>query len=73
MQDGCKVFIDTYMASNGSCFMVTWTIFTNNHLEGGLTQIQEIIALRTLTTVDFFYYIMCEDPHEWKFVKIAFG
>ena len=26
MQDGCKVHVDSYMASNGSCFMVTWTI-----------------------------------------------
>ena len=23
MQDGCKVYMDSYMASNGSCFMVT--------------------------------------------------
>ena len=29
MQDGCKV----HMASNGSCFMVTWTIFKNRLLE----------------------------------------
>ena len=27
MQDGCKVYMDSYMALNGSCFMVTWTIF----------------------------------------------
>ena len=26
MQDGCKVYMDSYMASNGSCFMVTWII-----------------------------------------------
>ena len=26
MQDGCKVYMDSYMASDGSCFMVTWTI-----------------------------------------------
>ena len=25
MQDGCKVYMDSYMASNGPCFMVTWT------------------------------------------------
>ena len=29
MQDECKVCIDSYMASNGSCFMATWTIFKN--------------------------------------------
>ena len=38
MQDGCKVYVDSYMASNGSCFMVTWTIFKNHVLEVGLTQ-----------------------------------
>ena len=27
MQDGCKVSMDSYMASTGSCFMVTWIIF----------------------------------------------
>ena len=27
MQDGCKVCMDSYMTSDGSCFMVTWTIF----------------------------------------------
>ena len=64
MQDGCKVYMDSYMASNGSCFMVTWTIFKNHLLEVGLTQNQETMALRTLTTVDLFYFIMCEDPHE---------
>ena len=38
MQDGCKLYVDSYMASNGSCFIVTWTTF-NNHLFGvGLTQ-----------------------------------
>ena len=29
MQDGCKVYMDFYMASNGSCSMVTWTVFQN--------------------------------------------
>jgi hypothetical protein len=32
-----KVYMDCYMASNGSCFMVTWTIFKNHLLEVGLT------------------------------------
>jgi hypothetical protein len=27
-------------------------------------QNRETMALRTLTTVDLFYFIMCEDPHE---------
>ena len=38
--------------------------FKNHLLEVGLTQNQEIMALQKLTTVDLFYSIMCEDPHE---------
>ena len=64
MQDGCKVYMDSYMASNGSCFMVTWSIFKNHLLEEGLTQNQETMALRTLITVDLLYFNMREDPHE---------
>ena len=30
----------------------------------GLTQNWESMALRTLTTIDSFYFIMGEDPHE---------
>ena len=58
MQDGCKVYVDSYMASNGSCFMVTWIIFENHLLEGGLTQNWGTMALRMLTTVDLLYLIM---------------
>ena len=63
MQDGCKIYMDSYMASNGSCFVVTWTIF-KNHLLGRPNTNRETMALQTLTTVFFFYFIMCEDPHE---------
>ena len=66
MQDGRKVYTDSYTASNGSCFMVTWIIFKNHRLEVGLTQNQETMALRTLTTVGLFYFIMREDPREYK-------
>ena len=45
MQDGCKVYVDSYMASNGSCFMVTRTIFQNHFLEVGLTQTRHPLAL----------------------------
>ena len=34
IQDGCKVDVDCYLASNGSCFMVTWTIFQKSLLGG---------------------------------------
>ena len=54
------------MVSNGSRFMVTWTISKNHLLEIGLTQFRETVALRMLTTVDLFYFIVCEDPHEQK-------
>ena len=73
MHDGCKVWVDPYMASIGSCFMVTWTIFKNHLLEVGLTQNHETIALQRLTTVGLFYSIMCEDLHEYKFSEIVFG
>jgi hypothetical protein len=72
MQDGCKAYMDSYMdsymASNGSCSMVSWIIFNNHLLEVGLTQIQETMALRTLTTVGLFYF-----HHVYKFIEIAFG
>jgi hypothetical protein len=71
MQDGCQVYMDSYMTSNGSCFMITWTVFKNHLLEAGLTQNQVTMALRTLTTIDLVYFIMCEDPH--GFIEIAFG
>ena len=57
MQDRCKVYMDSYMALNGSCFMVTWTLFKNHFLEIGLTQIRETMALWMLTTVDLFYFM----------------
>ena len=47
--------------------------FKNHLLKVGLTQNRETMALRTLTTVDLFYSIMCEDLHEYEFIEIAFG
>ena len=64
MQDGCTIYMDSYMASNGSCVMVTLIIFKNHLLEVGLTQDQETVARGTLTIVDLFYFIMRKDPHE---------
>ena len=64
MQDGRKVYMDAYMASNKSCFMVTWTFFKNHLLEVGLTQKWETMALRMFTIIYLFYFIMCEDPYE---------
>ena len=62
MQDGCKVYVDSYMASNGSCFMVTLTMFKNHLFEVGLTQNWETMALQNVTPVDLLHSIMREDP-----------
>ena len=64
MQDGCKVYLDSYMALYGPCNMVTWTILKNRLLEVGLTQNRETLALQTLKTVNLLHFIMCKDPHE---------
>jgi hypothetical protein len=44
-----KSTMDSYMAPNGSCFMLK-----NHLLEVGLTQLQETMALRMLIFVDLF-------------------
>ena len=64
MIGGRKVYMDSYMTSTGTCFMVTWTIVKNHLLEVSQTQNQETMALRMLTTVDLFYFIMWEYLHE---------
>ena len=62
------------MASNGSCFMVTRTIFKTPSLGGRPnTKNQETMALWMLTTVGLFHFIMREDSCEYKFIEIAFG
>jgi hypothetical protein len=38
MQDGCKVYMDSYMASNKIMFHGHWTIFENHLLEVEITQ-----------------------------------
>ena len=45
-------------------FMVTWLVFQNHLLEVGQTQNRESMALRALTTIGLFYFIVREDPHE---------
>ena len=73
MQDGCRVYMDSYMASNGSCFMLIWTILKNLLVEVGLKGNRESMTLRMLTTIGLFSFIMCEKQHESKFIEIAFG
>ena len=38
MQTRCEVYMDSYMASNGSCFVVTWSLFKSFLLRVGLTK-----------------------------------
>jgi hypothetical protein len=49
MQDECRVYKDSYMTSDGSCFK-------KYLLEVGLTQNRGTMALQLLTTVDLFYF-----------------
>jgi hypothetical protein len=51
MQD---VYMDSHMLSNGSCFMVTWTIFKNHFLKVSLTQNQETMALECSQPLIYF-------------------
>ena len=59
MQDGRKVYMDFYHG-------IGWIMFHGNLdlLEVGITQNWETMALQTLTTVNLFYFIMCEDPRD---------
>ena len=60
MQDGCEVYMDSYMVLNGSCFMVIWIVIKIHLLEVNPTQNQETMALRMFATVGLIYFIMCE-------------
>ena len=51
-----KVYMESHMTSNGSCFMVTWTSFVNLLLEVGLTQTRETMAFQNLTAADLVYF-----------------
>ena len=71
-QDGCKKstrFFTWHSMDHvsRSLGLFSKTIF----LEVGLTQNQETVALRKLTTVDLFSLIMRENLHEYKLMKIA--
>ena len=66
--------MDSYMASNGLSFMFTWIVVKNHFLEAGLTQNRQTMALRTLTTINLFYFIVREDPREYRrLIEITFG
>jgi hypothetical protein len=73
MRDGCQSLHGFLHGMEWIVLMVIGTIFKNHLLEVGLTQNWETMALRMLTTVGLFYFIMCEEPHEEKFIERAFG
>ena len=74
MQDGCKVYMDFCMASNGSWFMVTWIIFKNHLMEVDLTQNQETVALRNAHNHLVFSILSCVRMRMNRiFIGIAFG
>ena len=58
MQDGCRVYMDSYMASNRSCFMVTWFFFFQKP---------------PLDNRWFILFCHVWGPHEQKFIEIAFS
>ena len=59
MQDGCKVYMDSYMAPNGSRFMVTWINFRNHLLEVGLTQNREDHSTPNVHNRWFILFLSC--------------
>ena len=53
---------------------VSWSLGLKPSLGGRPnTKLRDYGTPTLLTTVVLFYFLMCEDPHEWKYVEIAFG
>ena len=69
MQDGCKVNMESFLASNQLWFTVTWIVLINHLLEVSLTQNQETMAQPLI-----YYILLCvQTPDERNSLKIAFG
>ena len=74
MHNGCKVYVNSCVASNGSCFMVTWIVFKNHLLDIGLiTNLRDHDTPKTHNRWFIIFYHAWEDPYEQKFIEIAFG
>ena len=69
MQDGCKVYMDSYMTSNGSRFMVTWTILKNHLLEIGLTHKTMRPWHSEPSQLLIYFILLCMRTY----IEIAFG
>ena len=62
MQDGYKVYMHSYMASNGSCVHGHLDDFQKPVFERSRpNKYQKTMALQNLTTIELLYFIMCED------------
>ncbi len=57
------------MDVKSTCIIGHLDYFQKPSLEGRPNTNQKTLALRTLTTADVFYFIMCEDPREKKFIE----
>ena len=69
-----SAWIHSYMASNGSFFMVIGTTSKNHLLDVGLSQDRKIMTLRTLTILNLLSIYHVWGPHEYTFIEIiAFG
>jgi hypothetical protein len=74
MQDGCKGYMDSHKALNGSCFMVTWTILQKSPLVGR-PNTKPLGDHGTLNAHSCWFII---SNHVWgpawkEFIEIAFG
>ena len=74
MQDGCKVHMNFYIALNGSCFMVTWTLFKTHLLGVGFNTKLGDHGTRRSHNHWYYYILACvRTPYEQKFFEIAYG
>jgi hypothetical protein len=73
MQDGCKVHLDSYMASKVSCFMVTWIIFKSHIFEVGLAKIGWPWHSKRSQPLIYSIFLCVRTPMNRHSLKIVFG
>ena len=75
MQDGCKVYIDSYMASKEWCFKVIWITFKNHLVESSLTTKTKRPWHSEIPQPFIHYILSCvRTPHmNIISIEIAFG
>ena len=74
MQGGCGVYMDSYMVSNGLCFIITWIVFKNHLWEVGLPP-KTGRSWHTKPHNHWFikFWSYGRTLLEWKLFGIAFG